>query len=93
MAKLSPIQPHFPLSVENPCKTLGKTQCIFRANPSKTFPLSPLSRAKLHLSTHFSLPLHQLLHRSAPLELPYLFHFSTVPITNTTINIIRKDLK
>ena len=75
-----------PILVENLCKTLCKTLCKSCANFCENLLASNFRRAKLIISTHFSLLFHQIIHRSSSLSLTNLFHFST--ISNTTITKI-----
>ena len=82
---------NFSSFVEKLCKTTRKTLCkspaklcVNLANPTPTC-------VNLVFSTHFSHFSHHVSHRSLPLEIPALFHYSTVP-TITTINNIKERI-
>ncbi len=67
-----------------------KTPCISRGN-SRDFSRSRHeASAKLAFSTDFSSFIHHVSHQTPPLALPNFFHFSTVPTTSTSNNLIGK---
>ena len=79
-----------PLFVENLCKSPSKTLCKSSEKLSAKSPFPHFYRAKLTFSAYFSHFSHRLLLHIPPLNLPNLFHYSTVPTINTT-NYFNKE--